>query len=72
MKKKRVKTSDVLNMREVSRNLTGSPDKIRADFVPKNWVNTVELCRSTVNSIISKAKLTKAQENQAKAMHVKV
>lgn len=70
MKKTRNKKSDVLNMREVSRKLTGSPDKIRADFVPSQWESTINLIKDTVNSIITKAKLTPEQENQAEKMHV--
>lgn len=47
-----VKQKEVINFRELSRQLTGSPDKIRSDFTPKKWRLTVDAIKDTVKDII--------------------
>jgi len=50
------KKREVINYRELSRQLTGSPDKIRSDFTPKEWRSTVDAIRETVKEIIEFSK----------------
>ena len=63
--------SKCLNIRHISKELTGSPNKIRADFTPKKWVTTMRDCGEAITSIIERDKpLNKKQGSQKERMGI--
>ena len=47
-----MKKSKLINVREISRRLTGSPDKIRHDFVPHEYRGLVKKMETLVEGIL--------------------
>lgn len=42
-----------LSMRAISQELTGSPHKIRTDFVPAKYKEIISVCKGVVEKLIN-------------------
>jgi len=52
-----MKKSKIINIREISRRLTGSPHRIRHDFVPSEFEGIIKDCEKAVENVLKNREL---------------